>query len=106
MDIDLDELDLDELKSLQKQVAKAIGDFEQRKRDEALNAAKAIASEHGFKLEDLMGDAPSKKTKTKAAPKYCHPENPALTWTGRGRKPVWIIEHLESGKSLDDLLIK
>ena len=106
MDIDLNELDLDELKSLQKQVAKAIENFEQRKRDEALAAAKAIASEHGFKLEDLMGGTPSKKTKTKAAPKYAHPENSELTWTGRGRKPVWIIEHLEAGQSLDDLLIK
>ena len=106
MDIDLKELDLDELKSLQKQVAKAIGDFEQRKRDEAVAAARAVASEHGFKLEDLMGDGTTKKSKTKAAPKYAHPENPELTWTGRGRKPVWIVEYLEAGKSLDDLLIK
>ncbi|WP_420859981.1 H-NS family nucleoid-associated regulatory protein [Marivivens marinus] len=106
MDIDLKELNLDELKSLQKQVVKAIGDFEQRKRDEALNAAKAIASEHGYNLEDLMGDGPTKKSKSKAAPKYAHRENPALSWTGRGRKPAWVIEHLESGKSLDELLIK
>ncbi|CUH70082.1 DNA binding protein, nucleoid-associated [Thalassovita autumnalis] len=106
MDIDLDELDLDELKSLQKKVTKAIDNFEKRKRDEALEAAKAIASEHGFKLEDLMGDAPSKKSKTKSEPKYAHPENSELTWTGRGRKPAWIIEHLEAGESLDELLIK
>jgi DNA-binding protein H-NS len=106
MDVDLNELDLDDLKSLQKKVATAIDNFEQKKRDEALAAAKAIASEHGFKLEDLMGDAPSKKTKTKAAPKYAHPENSELTWSGRGRKPAWIIEHLEAGQTLDDLLIK
>ena len=106
MDIDLKELNLDELKSLQKQVTKAINNFEQRKRDEAVAAARAVASEHGFKLEDLIGDHPAKKSKSIAAPKYAHPENPELTWTGRGRKPAWVIEHLESGKSLDELLIK
>lgn len=106
MDIDLTELDLTELKTLQKQVAKAIDNFEQRKRDEALEAAKAIASEHGFKLEDLMSDGPTKKQKSKAAPKYAHPENPELTWTGRGRKPYWVNEHLEAGKAMDDLLIR
>ena len=79
MEINLDELELTELNDLQKKVAKKIENFEIRKRDEALNAAKAIASEHGFKLEDLMGDAPAKQSKPKAAPKYAHPENPALT---------------------------
>ena len=106
MDINLDNFDLDQLKDLQKKVAKKIENFEQRKRDEALAAAKAIAASHGFKLEDLMGDAPAKQSKPKASPKYAHPENSATTWTGQGRKPAWIIEHLEAGKSLDDLLIK
>ena len=106
MDINLDELELKELKNLQKKVAIKIENFEQRSRVEALNAAKAVVSEYGFKLEDLMGDGSVKKSKTKAEPKYAHPENAEMTWTGKGRKPNWINEHLEAGKSLDDLLIK
>ena len=39
MDINLDNFDLDQLKDLQKKVAKKIENFEQRKRDEALAAA-------------------------------------------------------------------
>lgn len=106
MEINLDDLELRELKDLQKKVEMTIENFEQRKRDEALNAAKAVASEHGFKLEDLMDGGSVKKSKPKASPKYAHPENPAITWTGTGRKPNWLIVHLEAGKSLDDLLIK
>ncbi len=34
------------------------------------------------------------------APKYRHPENTEITWSGRGRKPAWIVEGLEAGKSL------
>jgi DNA-binding protein H-NS len=37
--------------------------------------------------------------------KYRHPENAELTWTGRGRKPVWVQELLTAGKTLEDLAI-
>jgi DNA-binding protein H-NS len=105
MDINLDELDLNELKSLEKRVAVTILNFEQKKRGEALTAAKQIAQEHGFKLEDLMSNS-VKIPKTKAEPKYQHPENEELTWTGRGRKPTWFIEFIQSGGSPDSILIK
>ena len=39
------------------------------------------------------------------APKYANPTDPTMTWTGRGRKPRWVQENLESGKQMDDLLI-
>jgi DNA-binding protein H-NS len=39
------------------------------------------------------------------SPKYRNPDNPGQTWAGRGRTPKWIEEKLESGFSLDDLLI-
>ena len=41
----------------------------------------------------------------RTAPKYANPQDPTMTWTGRGRKPRWVQESLESGKELDDLLI-
>ncbi|MFQ6550263.1 H-NS family nucleoid-associated regulatory protein [Aestuariibius sp. 2305UL40-4] len=100
----IDKLSLDELKTLQKQVAKAIDDFEENQRKEALAAVEAKAKEFGYSLADLTGKA---KGKAKASPpKYRHPENPALTWSGRGRQPAWIKEGLEAGKSLEDYAIK
>lgn len=103
--IDLDKLDLDELKTLQKDVARAIDQYEAKKRKEALDAVEALAREKGFSLSELTGAAPAKKGKAPLPPKYRHPENPALTWSGRGRQPAWIKEGLEAGKSLDDYLI-
>ncbi|WP_354001976.1 H-NS histone family protein [Stagnihabitans tardus] len=35
---------------------------------------------------------------------YKHPENPTITWSGRGRKPAWYTAHLESGGKREDLL--
>jgi DNA-binding protein H-NS len=34
---------------------------------------------------------------------YQHPEDPNTTWSGRGRKPGWIIEWVESGKPVEEL---
>ncbi|MEM8575569.1 MAG: H-NS histone family protein [Pseudomonadota bacterium] len=100
----IDKLSLDELKTLQKQVAKAIDGFETKQRKEALAAAEAAVKKFGYSLSDLTGKT---KAKPKAAPpKYRHPENPAVTWSGRGRQPAWIKEGLEAGKSLDDYAIK
>lgn len=39
-------------------------------------------------------------------PKYRNPNDPSQTWTGKGRKPGWVIEWQSSGKALDDLLIE
>lgn len=103
--IDLSSLTLPELKQLQNDVTVALFNFEKRKKNEAKAAIEAIAREHGFKIEDLIGEDKTSKTKTKAAPKYVHPENPEATWTGRGRKPKWVEAALDAGKSLSDLAI-
>ena len=102
-DINWDALSLDELKDIQKTAAKAIASFEARKRNEALAAVEAKAAEMGFSLNELTGAAKTKGTKS--APKYCHPENPAKTWTGKGRQPNWVKDALANGKAMDDLLI-
>ncbi|SEO15588.1 H-NS histone family protein [Palleronia pelagia] len=105
-DINLDKLTLDELKALRKDVDKAISNYEKRKKQEALAKAEAAAREAGFSLSELMGDASTRKGKGPInPPKYRHPENPEMTWSGRGRQPAWIKEGLDAGKSLEDFLI-
>ena len=99
----IDKLSLDELKTLKKDLTKAIDEFETRRRAEALAAVQAKAKEMGFTLADLTGGAKVKPVKSQ--PKYRHPENPAVTWSGRGRQPGWIKEALEAGKALDEFAI-
>ena len=60
----------------------------------------------GFTIAELTGFAGKKSRSVKpVAPKYAHPENPSITWSGRGRKPKWFEEALADGKSEDDLKI-
>lgn len=39
-------------------------------------------------------------------PKYRNKENPELTWTGRGNKPLWVKAYEAEGGRLADLEIK
>lgn len=97
----LNALSLDELKSLERKVAKAIAGFEDRQRQAALAALEVKAKELGFSLAELTGVAP--KAKSRGVPKYANPANPAQTWTGKGRRPDWFVAALEAGKSPEDL---
>lgn len=54
-DIDLDALDLPQLKDLRRRIDQQIADLTRRQREEALLAAKAAASERGFDLAELLG---------------------------------------------------
>ena len=103
MDINYNELSLEQLKEINRKSAAAIADFQNRKKKEAIAKATEIAKAAGFSsLEDMLAAQPARQ---KAEAKYRHPENPDLTWSGRGRKPGWIVEALEAGRSLDDLAI-
>lgn len=101
---DVSNLSLEELETLHKDVTKAISTFKERQRLEAIAALETKAKEMGFSLSDLTGLA--KRKGGGGYPKFVHPENPALTWTGRGRQPAWIKEGLAAGKSLKDFAIK
>jgi DNA-binding protein H-NS len=78
-DFNLEALSLKELRQLQKELAKAISTYEDRDKAEARAKLDAIAKEMGYSLADLIGTE-VKSTRTLAAAKYRHPENPSLLW--------------------------
>jgi DNA-binding protein H-NS len=96
--LDLNSLTLADLKQLQRDVGKAIAGFEDRKKSEARAALEAHAKELGFTLGELVGQTFT-RSRAPASPKYRHPENDAVTWSGRGRKPLWFTAALASGRS-------
>ena len=103
-DFDLEALSPSELRKLQKDVAKAITTYEDRQKAEARAKVEAFARELGYSLAELIG-SDAKPKRAPVAPKYRHPETPALTWSGRGRKPQWFGEALEARKTAEDMAI-
>ncbi|TRD21533.1 H-NS family nucleoid-associated regulatory protein [Palleronia caenipelagi] len=103
MDLNLDQMSRDDLKALQRDVEKALATLDDRRRAEARMAAEQAAKEFGFSLEEIL--AAQKKSGKKNPPKYCNPEDPRQTWSGRGRQPQWIKDALAAGKPLDEFAI-
>ncbi|MZR13731.1 H-NS histone family protein [Maritimibacter sp. DP07] len=101
-----------ELEKLKTDIDKALSRVEEDEKKAARLAAEKAAKAMGYSLDDLADVKPAKRTpkkkdaRTKVAPKYANPNAPEQTWTGRGRKPKWIEEHLAAGGKLEDIEIK
>jgi DNA-binding protein H-NS len=103
MSVDLDAMSKDELQKLRKETDRKLKDYDERRKADARSAAEKAVKEYGFSLEELVGSG--KRGAAKSVPRYRHPENSSKTWTGRGRKPSWVIAHIEGGGALEDLAI-
>ncbi|MDZ7905493.1 MAG: H-NS histone family protein [Cypionkella sp.] len=108
MTIDLSGLSLKELKALQSRVAKEIDGFKDREKRAALAALDEKARELGYASAAAMlgatgGVKPRKRSP--AVPKFANPANKSETWSGRGRKPLWFVAALKSGKTPDQMAI-
>lgn len=99
--MDTSHLSLAELKELFASLPKLIAQREKHEKVAARKALETFATERGFSLEELLGDAPviTTKPRTPVAAKYKNPET-GETWSGRGRSPVWL-----AGKNKDDFKI-
>ncbi|MBV0891244.1 H-NS histone family protein [Paracoccus sp. Z118] len=105
--MDLEQMDLKQLRDLRGQVDRAIANYEDRRKREARAAAEDAARQHGFSLSDLTGDKPARGQRKGSAAevKYANPDDASQTWSGRGRRPRWVLDMLEGGKSLEDLAV-
>ena len=101
---DLNSLSMKELKELQSQVARAIAEFEERRKRQALVELEEKAKAMGFSLAELTGAVKTRKRSPSVA-KYANPADKSDTWSGRGRKPRWFSEALAKGKKPQDLAI-
>lgn len=103
-DIDLSRLSIGELKRLAERANKQIKTLENEQRKEAFKKLDDLAAQLGLTRADLVARYGTKKRDPLPA-KYRNPGNPKETWTGRGRKPTWVSDHLGSGGKLEELAI-
>jgi len=100
---ELDGMSYKQLLDLEEKIQNAIA----VKRDEEKASVKAaladLATKHGFSVDELYGKRG--KGKGSAAAKYRNPDNPSETWTGRGRKPNWLVAKLKKGGKIDQFAI-
>ncbi|MEQ3636124.1 H-NS histone family protein [Alcanivorax sp.] len=118
MSINLDELSVEELEKLIKQAESALD----KKRKADLKNAQAVlekmAKTLGVDPQDLLKSSADKNkaTRKKAAKKktgvrrpakvkFRDPNNSGNTWTGRGKRPLWLQDALSKGAKLEDFAV-
>lgn len=97
VDPQLDKLSIKELIDLQARIDAML---QARKDDEkaVLKAQfKQMAEEAGFVLADIVGGPRVGRPRGSVQAKFVNPENPSLTWSGRGRMPKWLSEKVKAG---------
>jgi DNA-binding protein H-NS len=93
-----------DLQELELKIKKAKATVQDRSRTELREKLEGMAAAAGFKIGDLFGGRGGKGRKVAA--KYANPDDPAETWTGRGRKPRWLSAKLKDGDRIEKFLIK
>lgn len=98
-------------KELQDQIARLQAEAEQVRKNEIANVITDIRSkmaEFGITLKDLgsesKGKGRRKGTASTSPAKFRNPDT-GETWTGKGRRPKWIVEAENQGKSANAFLI-
>jgi DNA-binding protein H-NS len=102
--MDLSNLSVSDLRTLQDQVSKQLKVAAQQDIAKAREEIQAIAERAGISLQELVKGAARKKS-GKVAVKFSNPGNADQQWSGRGRQPKWLKEWLAAGKSLDALYL-
>lgn len=103
--MELSSLSLAELKNLLNLIPTEIKRREKDEKAKTLKALEELATARGFTLEELLGSSKEKKERAPVAVKYRHPEHAELAWTGRGRKPKWVIEFVSNGGTFEQLSV-
>ncbi len=108
-DIQLEKMTVKELEALEIELQDAIAARKLAEKAEVKEKLAALAEKSGFSVDELFGKPRrngASGTKGKVAPKYRNPQNPAETWTGRGRMPLWIKTLTDKGAKREKFLIK
>ncbi len=103
--INVDKLSLKDLVELENAVAKALSSARDRDRAEVKGKVEALVASHGFTVAELFGAARGGRGRAASSAKYANPDDRSQTWTGRGRKPNWLVLRLKKGAKVDDFAI-
>jgi DNA-binding protein H-NS len=91
-------LSIDELWALREEIVAVLG--------AKMLAEQRVLEERLRKLDGhTQVDQKTRRPYPTVHPKYRNPNKPSETWSGRGKRPRWLIAQLRSGKRLDDFRI-
>src|SRR5215469_7095301 len=92
--INFERLSTDDLWTLHAKVSKVLG--------QRIQQEKLLLED---RLRQLGVHESGRRPYAPVPPKYCNPDDPSETWSGRGKQPRWVVAQLKAGRRLDDFRI-
>lgn len=101
--VNIDNLSVEQLAALAKDAQAKIKQKQAQGLKDAYIQFKEIAKANGTTIEEILKVGKRAHKESRVA--YRDPQNPKNAWAGRGRKPKWLEEALNSGKKLEDYAV-
>jgi len=103
--IAVDKLSLKQIEDLEARIAQAKAKAADGAKAELKAKIDGLLASAGMTIGDVYPAAARGRGKGKSAAKYVNPDDRSQTWTGRGRRPDWLLARLKKGASLDSFKI-
>jgi DNA-binding protein H-NS len=106
--LELESMSLDNLWSLHEKISAILSSrikaekHELEKRLAVLNRGNDIISQSGASLSLQNGKA--RRKYPRVLPKYRNPQT-SETWSGRGKRPLWLVAAMKSGRKIEEFRI-
>ncbi len=103
--VNVDKMTLKEINDLEAKLAKAKSQARDKAKLDLRDKIERLVDGSGFTVAEIFGFASKGRGKGKSAAKYANPDDRSQTWTGRGRKPNWLVARLKKGADTEDFAI-
>ena len=92
--IDLENLDVEQLRAITENAQQLIDQKQHQRLYDAYMQFEQIAEDADSSIDEIL--KAGEKLEKKRSIKYRNTDNSEETWTGRGRKPTWLVEAFSS----------
>jgi DNA-binding protein H-NS len=101
---DIERMTLKQLSDLEGRISKVKSQAQDNAKADLKAKIDRLVSGSDFTIAELYGFK-TKRGQSKSSAKYANPDERNQSWTGRGRKPNWLVARLKKGAKIEDFEI-
>lgn len=103
--VNVERMTLKQIEDLEARIAKAKTQARETTKAQLKAKIDRLLNGSEFTVREIYGLSGNRARAGKSIAKYANPNDTSQTWTGRGRRPDWLIARLKKGASLEDFAI-
>ena len=102
--MDIEQLSVEEIKALQDKLEDSLKEREAAELQDIVSKIQDLVAISSYEMQEVLSILQEGLEAKKV--RYQHPTDSKLTWSGRGRMPLWLHELIEDGNNKEDYFMK